>query len=439
MTRHTLHYAAGGGIDSNGQYSAGTAGFNLADVQSVDQLNALPDGVTGLVWLGQGQGVTQSFIDAVTPYIGNPKLQGFYLADEPDPTGKYGTLVTAADLKAESDWIHANVPGATTFITMMDMGSSTNPNFTNTYNPANTGIDYFGIDPYPVRSGSGQVDYSMIDKAVAAAVQSGIPVDKIVPVYQAFGGGGWVNDQGGQYVVPTAQQEQNIINEWAKVVPSPAFDYAYAWNSQNGDTALENSPELQQVFLAHNTASSGSSGGTPPTITPPTTEPSPTISGTSGSDTLNGTAGADTLLGLGGNDRLNGLAGNDKLDGGAGRDTLNGGLGNDILTGGSGYDTFVFNTALGANNIDTITDFSVKYDTIQLGSAVFTSLGSTGQLSSGAFYAGPAAHDATDRIIYNPKSGALLYDADGNGAEAAHQFAQLTPGLNLTKADFWIV
>ncbi|MBN8945340.1 MAG: calcium-binding protein [Rhizobiales bacterium] len=230
-----------------------------------------------------------------------------------------------------------------------------------------------------------------------------------------------------------------MINEWAKVVPSPAFDYAYAWNSQNGDTALENSPELQQVFLAHNTASSGSSGGTPPTITPPTTEPSPTISGTSGSDTLNGTAGADTLLGLGGNDRLNGLAGNDKLDGGAGRDTLNGGLGNDILTGGSGYDTFVFNTALGANNIDTITDFSVKYDTIQLGSAVFTSLGSTGQLSSGAFYAGPAAHDATDRIIYNPKSGALLYDADGNGAEAAHQFAQLTPGLNLTKADFWIV
>ncbi|WP_216072665.1 hypothetical protein, partial [Acinetobacter baumannii] len=64
----TLHYAAGGGIDSNGQYSAGTAGFNLADVQSVDQLNALPAGTKGLVWLDQGNGVTQSFIDAVTPY-----------------------------------------------------------------------------------------------------------------------------------------------------------------------------------------------------------------------------------------------------------------------------------------------------------------------------------------------------------------------------------
>ncbi|MFX7776684.1 hypothetical protein ABTJ98_21865, partial [Acinetobacter baumannii] len=77
------------------------------------------------------------------------------------------------------DWIHAHVPGAVTFITMMDMGSSANPSFMNTYNPANTHIDYFGIDPYPVRSGTGQIDYGMIDKAVAAAVQSGIPLDKI--------------------------------------------------------------------------------------------------------------------------------------------------------------------------------------------------------------------------------------------------------------------
>ena len=211
----TLHYAAGGGIESNGQFSAGQYGFNLADVQSVEQLNALPPGVKGLVWLDQAKGVTQSFINEVQQYIGNPKLYGFYLADEPDPTGKWGPLVKAEDLKAESDWIHANAPGAKTFIVMMDMGSSTSPNFTNTYNPANTHIDYFGIDPYPVRSGSGQVDYSMIGKAVAAAVKAGIPVDQIVPVYQTFGGGGWTNDQGGKYVMPTAQQAQTMISEWA--------------------------------------------------------------------------------------------------------------------------------------------------------------------------------------------------------------------------------
>src|SRR6266699_2755632 len=115
----TLHYASGGsGAD------IATAGFNLADVQSVDQLNALPTGMKGLVWLNEAGGTTSSFIQKVTPFIGNPKALGFFLVDEPDPTGQWGTYATAANLKAESDWIHANVPGAKTFITMMNMGSS---------------------------------------------------------------------------------------------------------------------------------------------------------------------------------------------------------------------------------------------------------------------------------------------------------------------------
>ena len=177
----TLHYASGNNINSQGNFAPAKAGFNLADVSSVDELNALPPGVKGLVWLDQGDGVTQSFIDAVTPYIGNPNVYGFFLKDEPDPTGQWGDYVTAANLKAESDWIHSHVTGAKTFITMMNMGSSDNPSFANTYTPENTHIDLFGIDPYPVRSGSGPVDYNMIDKAVAAAEASGIPTANIVP------------------------------------------------------------------------------------------------------------------------------------------------------------------------------------------------------------------------------------------------------------------
>lgn len=242
------------------------AGFNLADVSSVDEVNSLPSGVKGLVWLDQGDGVTQSFIDAVKPYIGNPNVYGFFLKDEPDPTGQWGTLVSAENLKAESDWIHANVPGAKTFITMMNMGSSDNPTFANTYTPENTHIDLFGIDPYPVRSDASTVDYNMIDKSVAAAVASGIPVDKIVPVFQTFGGGNWVDDSGGHYVMPTAAQEQQMLTHWASAVPNAAFDYAYAWGSQNGDQALEGSSALQQVFLQHNTSAGASSsapvGGT---------------------------------------------------------------------------------------------------------------------------------------------------------------------------------
>ncbi|TPJ64792.1 calcium-binding protein, partial [Mesorhizobium sp. B2-7-1] len=243
----TLHYASGGSAAA-----VATAGFNLVDVQYLSQVNELTDGMKALVYLGAHDGVTQSFIDQVTPFLNNPKVFGFYLMDEPDPTGKWGTYASAATLKAESDWIHSHFPGAKTFITMMNMGSSTNPDFTNTYNPANTGIDYYGVDPYPVRTGTTTVDYDMIDRAVAAAVKSGIPTDKIVPIYQAFGGGGWMTDTGGKHVMPTATQEQVMVDHWSKLVPSPAFDYVYAWGSQNGDTALENSPELQAFFRQHN-------------------------------------------------------------------------------------------------------------------------------------------------------------------------------------------
>lgn len=251
-SQKTLHYASGNNIDARGTFTPAQAGFNLADVFSVNQLGTLPADTKGLVWLNQGDGVTQSFIDAAQPYIGNPKVYGFFLKDEPDSTGQWGPLVPAANLKAESDWIHANIPGAKTFITMMNVGPSNSPSFDNTYTPENTHIDLFGLDPYPVRSESA-VDYSVIDRTVAAANAAGIPSAQIVPVFQAFGGGDWVNDMGGKYVVPTAAQEQQMLDRWAALVPNPAFDYAYAWGSQNGDTALEDSPALKEIFLRHNT------------------------------------------------------------------------------------------------------------------------------------------------------------------------------------------
>ncbi|MER8383848.1 calcium-binding protein, partial [Mesorhizobium sp. M1399] len=283
----TLHYTSGGsGTD------IAKAGFNLASVQYVDQVNELPEGMKGLVYLDEANGVTQSFIDKVTPFLGNPNVFGFFLVDEPDPTGQWGTYASAANLKAESDWIHEHFPGAKTYITMMSLGTSANPDFRGTYNPANTGIDYYGIDVYPVRT-DGPVDYNMIDKFVAAAQASGIPTSQIVPGYQAFGGGEYNTDMGGKYVVPTAAQMEIMMEHWAKLVPSPAFDYAYAWGSQRGDTALESSSELQAVFRQHNLATTGT--------TPPPVDTSDTLYGTSGDDVFHG-AGGHTMIGYGGND-----------------------------------------------------------------------------------------------------------------------------------------
>lgn len=129
--------------------------------------------------------------------------------------------------------------------------------------------------------------------------------------------------------------------------------------------------------------------------------------------------------------------------------TLNGGLGNDTLSGGTGNDVFVFNTAPGATNVDTITDFSPNVngnnDTIWLAGSVFTGLGATNAtLNAAAFRQVTTATlgqvDATDRIIYNSTTGALSWDADGSGANfQAVQFAQLNPNLNLTNQDFRVI
>ncbi|CAN5490393.1 hypothetical protein BH10PSE7_BH10PSE7_33260 [soil metagenome] len=137
--------------------------------------------------------------------------------------------------------------------------------------------------------------------------------------------------------------------------------------------------------------------------------------------------------------RLSGAGGDDALRGYAGDDTLAGGTGNDTLSGGTGHDTFVFNTAPnGITNSDRVSDFSAANDVIALENSIFTHAGPAGVLAAFRFYAGTGAHDLNDRIIYDPASGALLYDADGSGGEGAFRLATLNTHLSLTQLDFLI-
>ncbi|MBK7170604.1 MAG: calcium-binding protein [Gammaproteobacteria bacterium] len=148
------------------------------------------------------------------------------------------------------------------------------------------------------------------------------------------------------------------------------------------------------------------------------------------------------------NNRMIGNASNNTLIGDAGNDTLIGGAGYDNLTGGAGNDVFVFDAPLyNADSLatttgyDTITDFTVGADKIQLDDDIFTALPvvASGVLGAAHLQIGAAATDADDRIIYNSVTGALYYDQDGNGAQAQTQFALLGTGLALTVADFAII
>ena len=150
-------------------------------------------------------------------------------------------------------------------------------------------------------------------------------------------------------------------------------------------------------------------------------------------------AGGDTFNGVGGaSGSIYGEAGADRLIGGSSGDRMDGGDGSDTLTGGAGADHFLFSTALVAN-IDRITDFKHGVDKFDLDHVIFGAAGAAGTgLSAAAFFKGAHAHDASDRIIYNPANGFVLYDSNGSGAGHEVHFATLAHNLALSQLDFLI-
>lgn len=117
--------------------------------------------------------------------------------------------------------------------------------------------------------------------------------------------------------------------------------------------------------------------------------------GGSGNDKLLADEGIDTLYGGTGNDMLSGGDGNDELYGGDGSDYLYGGRGDDLLTGGEDADTFVFVADLYSKvstmGDDTITDFVVGEDLIDLKSFRYSDISSFDDLAISA--------DGDDAII----------------------------------------
>lgn len=169
------------------------------------------------------------------------------------------------------------------------------------------------------------------------------------------------------------------------------------------------------------------------------TGPAPTLTVQANVENMSLALAGNNAFNITGNSVSNyllGSAGANVLNGGAGNDTLDGGLGNDTLIGGSGLDLFVFQTALGSGNVDTISGFAAVDDTIVLSKSIFSALAGD-VLDPSPFMVGLANQTGTTRIVYEAGTGALYYDADGNGAGAAVQFATIV-GLTgaVTASDF---
>lgn len=159
-----------------------------------------------------------------------------------------------------------------------------------------------------------------------------------------------------------------------------------------------------------------------------------------GGAVVNGTGNTlnNTLTGNTGANALKGLAGNDVIRGKGGKD---------MLTGGTGSDRFIFDTKPGTSNIDSVLDLAHGIDKLALDDDIFKAFNAkvSTLLAAGQFRSAKgavSAADADDRIIYNPTTGALFYDADGVGGVAATKFAILGSSSGhpaITVEDFLIV
>lgn len=160
------------------------------------------------------------------------------------------------------------------------------------------------------------------------------------------------------------------------------------------------------------------------------------LQGDAGRDTLDGGGGNDRLAGGAGDDTLRGGAGDDRLDGGADRDWIAGGPGADYLIGGAGSDLFVFDQIPDA--IDTIGDFQHAVDMLVFVSNVFAGIADF--TSHGEFIHGDDSAltpiNGEPTLLYNDRTGALFFDADGVGDTPAMQIALLGNRAVLTESDF---
>jgi VCBS repeat-containing protein len=146
---------------------------------------------------------------------------------------------------------------------------------------------------------------------------------------------------------------------------------------------------------------------------------------------------ASTAMLLFGNEIANNIYGN------AGANFLDGKAGTDQLTGYGGADIFNLSEvgAIDQNNlnptsssVDTIVDFTPGVDKIRLDTTRIQ--GILGM--SGIFETGAAATNASTRLLYDPATGLLSYDRDGNGSVGPQTLAQLSTGLALQFSDFII-
>jgi hypothetical protein len=224
-------------------------GYNLVDLGPYRAaIDALPTGERALVWIGNYSKARCAFDmpdasvrQALTTLAGDPKVAGYYLADEADdalPTYGGHCPHVATQVTQRSRLVHQLAPGAFTYEVVTEPGN---------FAAFAHATDVMGADPYPCLRGRG-CDWTEIPAYIAALNAAHVP--RYWALLQAFGYGKWR--------APTAAELARMIGQWAhsRWQGEQTFSWSYlSWS-------LKSHPDLLAVLKSLNAGNAATANGT---------------------------------------------------------------------------------------------------------------------------------------------------------------------------------
>jgi hypothetical protein len=212
-------------------------GWNLLDVGSKEEADALPKGTRGLFWVGDydnatcGWQVSDSELEQrLARTASDPKIAGFFFSDSPDP---YACPDAPAQHRARSQLIHSLDPHK---FTVMLMDSDSGAQSLQQMHLWVGAADYVALDPYPCERGS-RCNYRGISSVIRAANRAKLPYWGVV---QAFAGGDWR--------WPTPAEERHMLALWGASREKGYMTFAWTWNGH----FLQKRPGLLAVLKRFN-------------------------------------------------------------------------------------------------------------------------------------------------------------------------------------------